>query len=57
MSALDPNLSRRGFLSTSAAGFFVQGSGVIRLGIIGCGGRGEAAAMNAMNGKRLTKPS
>lgn len=49
MSALDPTLSRRGFLSTSAAGFFVQGSGPIRIGIIGCGGRGEAAAMNAMN--------
>jgi predicted dehydrogenase len=32
-----------------AAGYYVQGSGAIRVGVVGCGGRGEAAAMNAMN--------
>jgi len=44
-------LSRRGFLAAIpvAAGFHAQGSGIIRVGVIGCGGRGEAAAANAMN--------
>jgi len=28
---------------------YVAGSDVIRIGVIGCGGRGEAASMNAMN--------
>ncbi len=49
--------SRRDFvkLATAAtlaaipASAYVAGSGVIKVGIIGCGGRGEAAAMNAMN--------
>lgn len=40
--------SRRNFLGAAAAGGFFTGSGVIRTGIIGCGGRGEAAAINAM---------
>ncbi|MBI5280111.1 MAG: Gfo/Idh/MocA family oxidoreductase [Candidatus Solibacter usitatus] len=43
------DLSRRTFLAAAPAGFFVQGPGVIKVGVIGCGGRGEAAAMNAMN--------
>jgi len=50
--------SRRDFLKTSAtamlAGVTVPAAraaenGVFRVGVIGCGGRGEAAAMNAMN--------
>jgi myo-inositol 2-dehydrogenase/D-chiro-inositol 1-dehydrogenase len=48
--------SRRDFLKTSAvlasaAGLpgYAAGTDVIRIGVIGCGGRGEAAAMNAMN--------
>jgi len=46
--------SRRSFLASSAAwlpagiGFHAAGSGVFRVGVIGCGGRGEAAAINAM---------
>ncbi|MBL8175397.1 MAG: Gfo/Idh/MocA family oxidoreductase [Bryobacterales bacterium] len=44
------DVSRRSFLSTGiAAGAYAAASGVIRVGIVGCGGRGEAAAMNAMN--------
>ena len=54
--------SRRSFLKASAAAVplgvlaglalpavHAAGSGIIKVGIIGCGGRGEAAAMNAMN--------
>ncbi|MCW5980557.1 MAG: Gfo/Idh/MocA family oxidoreductase [Bryobacteraceae bacterium] len=47
--------SRREFLMTSAgmaamaAPGYVAASDVIRIGVVGCGGRGEAAAMNAMN--------
>lgn len=41
-------ISRRNFLSAAAAGGFFSGSGAIRTGVIGCGGRGEAAAINAM---------
>jgi len=49
---------RRDFLKTSAAalpglalgaGAYAAGSDIIRVGVIGCGGRGEAAGMNAMN--------
>lgn len=46
--------TRRSFLQSSAAwlpaGLSVHaaGAGLIRVGVIGCGGRGEAAAMNAM---------
>ncbi len=47
---------RRGFLkaaagavSTTALAGYAAGSGIIKAGVIGCGGRGEAAAMNAMN--------
>jgi predicted dehydrogenase len=44
------DLSRRAFLSTGiAATAYAAGTGTIRTGVIGCGGRGEAAAMNAMN--------
>jgi predicted dehydrogenase len=46
-------VTRRGFLSaaalSAATSVHVLGSDAIRVGIIGCGGRGEAAAMNAMN--------
>ena len=51
--------SRRDFLKAAAPAVLLgglavphvhaAGSGVIRVGVIGCGGRGEAAAMNAMN--------
>ncbi|HVX66300.1 MAG TPA: Gfo/Idh/MocA family oxidoreductase [Bryobacteraceae bacterium] len=45
--------SRREFLKSSAAllatAGYAYGSDAIRIGVIGCGGRGEAAAMNAMN--------
>ncbi|MBI5083926.1 MAG: Gfo/Idh/MocA family oxidoreductase [Acidobacteria bacterium] len=43
-----PDLPRRAFLA-APAGYFVQGGGAIKVGVIGCGGRGEAAAMNAMH--------
>ncbi len=42
-------ISRRAMLMTPAAGVFAQSTAAIRVGVIGCGGRGEAAAMNAMN--------
>ena len=51
--------SRRSFLKASAAvvptailglpAVHAAGTGIIKVGVIGCGGRGEAAAMNAMN--------
>ncbi len=50
--------SRRDFLSVSATALLgglslpaarAAENGVFRVGVIGCGGRGEAAAMNAMN--------
>lgn len=51
--------SRRDFLKAAAPAVILgsvalplvhaAGSDVIRVGVIGCGGRGEAAAMNAMN--------
>ena len=50
--------SRRDFVKLSAtaaalaaipASAHAAGSGIIKVGVIGCGGRGEAAAMNAMN--------
>jgi predicted dehydrogenase len=48
--------SRRQFLKSSAAwvplGLFAGASDTIRVGVIGCGGRGTAAAMNAMNADR-----
>jgi predicted dehydrogenase len=46
--------SRRSFLASSAAwlpaglSMHVAGQAVIRVGVIGCGGRGEAAAIKAM---------
>jgi myo-inositol 2-dehydrogenase/D-chiro-inositol 1-dehydrogenase len=45
------SVSRRAFVATVAlaGGARAWDNGVIRVGIIGCGGRGEAAAMNAMN--------
>jgi predicted dehydrogenase len=48
--------NRRDFIKAAAGAAtastfagYVAGSDVIRVGVIGCGGRGEAAAMNAMN--------
>ncbi len=50
-------VSRRTFIGTSAAaaaafafpsGVFTQGSSVIRVGLIGCGGRGNGAAQNCV---------
>ncbi len=38
-----------GAVSTTALAGYVAGSDIIKVGVIGCGGRGEAAAMNAMN--------
>jgi myo-inositol 2-dehydrogenase/D-chiro-inositol 1-dehydrogenase len=52
-------VSRRTFVQTTAAataammfpgGAHVAGSDVIRVGVIGCGGRGTGAAMNVMEG-------
>jgi len=55
------NVSRRAFLDGAAAvgttgaalalarGAHAAGSGVIKVGLIGCGGRGSGAAANAMN--------
>ena len=60
-STVAEEASRRSFLKTAAAAIptailaetmpavHAAGSGVIKVGIVGCGGRGEAAAMNAMN--------
>ncbi len=58
-----PSASRRAFLKTSSAaagaailsslavprGAHAAGSDVLRVGLIGCGGRGTGAAVNAMN--------
>lgn len=63
VSSQTPSTSRRGFLhsSATAAGATAMGTlaldrsvhavgnGVIRFGLIGCGGRGTGAATNAMN--------
>jgi predicted dehydrogenase len=60
-SNIGEGASRRGFLKASAAAIpsvlaglalpavHAAGSGIIKVGMIGCGGRAEAAAMNAMN--------
>jgi len=55
----DAPYTRRAFLATSSAvtsaalalgrGAFAAGSDTIRIGIIGCGGRGAGAVMNALN--------
>ncbi|MFA4028700.1 MAG: hypothetical protein GDYSWBUE_000764 [Candidatus Fervidibacterota bacterium] len=37
-----------GVLNVSSAGVYVAGSDVIRVGVIGCGGRGAGAAVDAM---------
>ncbi|MGE5645810.1 MAG: Gfo/Idh/MocA family protein [Acidobacteriota bacterium] len=47
--------TRRGFLKSSVLGgmalpsVFAAGSDAIRIGVVGCGGRGTAAALNAMH--------
>jgi myo-inositol 2-dehydrogenase / D-chiro-inositol 1-dehydrogenase len=58
----DPSLSRRQFVKATAAtslavgaasvahGAYAGGSDRIRIGLIGCGGRGTGAALNAMQG-------
>ncbi|MCX6560181.1 MAG: Gfo/Idh/MocA family oxidoreductase [Candidatus Aminicenantes bacterium] len=56
----DSSLTRRDFIKTTAAaslaaaipgnlGLFAQGSDTIRIGVIGCGGRGTGAAIDALN--------
>jgi predicted dehydrogenase len=60
--AMQPGASRRDFLKTSAglsisAGAWAAGSDIIRVGVIGCGGRGTEAATQAMHadqGVRIT---
>ena len=61
--------SRRDFVKTSAAvagaaaaaslafpsGVYAQGSDQIKVGLIGCGGRGSGAALNALNGDPSAK--
>ncbi len=51
-----PAAPRREFIKLAAGAAtanalpgYVAGGGAIKVGVIGCGGRGEAAAMNAMN--------
>src|SRR5262245_10443358 len=52
-------ISRRTFIGTSAAaaaafafpsGVFTQGSSALRVGLVGCGGRGTGAAQNCLTG-------
>jgi predicted dehydrogenase len=60
-----PPVSRRTFINTTAAaalawpgsahGFHVWGSDVIRVGIIGCGGRGTGAAGDCLRGTEGTE--
>jgi len=49
----DARLARRRFVAAPSvalgAGAFAAGSDALRVGLIGCGGRGTGAAMNAMN--------
>jgi len=60
MTTRPENLTRRDFLKTTAAaslaaaipgnlGLHAQGSDTIRIGVIGCGGRGTGAAIDAVN--------
>jgi predicted dehydrogenase len=54
MKEKNDDLSRRGFLkgaavAAAAGGVYAAGSDVIRLGVIGCGNRGPAAVLNALN--------
>jgi predicted dehydrogenase len=57
----DGNLTRRDFIKTAAAasfataipgnlGLFAAGSDALRIGVIGCGGRGTGAAIDCLNG-------
>jgi predicted dehydrogenase len=57
----DGNLTRRDFIKTAAAasfataipgnlGLFAGGSDALRIGVIGCGGRGTGAAIDCLNG-------
>jgi predicted dehydrogenase len=59
-STLDTSVTRRGFVKTAAAaslaatfpgnfGLFAAGSDAIKIGLIGCGGRGTGAALDCLN--------
>ncbi len=48
LSITTPSAAALGELA-SAAGAYAAGSDAIRVGLVGCGGRGTGAAMNAMN--------
>ncbi len=65
-SSKSPRPSRRDFLKTSASGAALStfamnvgvhaaGSDTIRVGVVGCGGRGAGAAVNALNVDRGAK--
>ena len=56
----EKNLTRRDFIKTTAAaslaaaipgnlGLFAQGSDALRIGVIGCGGRGTGAAIDCLS--------
>lgn len=58
---MSERVSRRKFLKTSAAatasvmlpsGVFAQGSSQLKIGLIGCGGRGTGAAIDAVNASK-----
>ena len=60
MTTSPENISRRDFIKTTAAaslaaaipgnlGLHAQGSDTIRVGVIGCGGRGTGAAIDCLN--------
>jgi predicted dehydrogenase len=66
--SVKPRTSRRDFLKLSAAGgvaaagglsiarsAHAAGSGTIKIGLVGCGGRGSGAAVNAMNAGKDVK--
>ena len=58
-------ISRRQFIGSSAAATglgavsdaFAAGSDVLRVGLIGCGGRGTGAAAQALQGRPATSSS
>lgn len=63
MQRENTNATRRTFLKTSAAAGLIstlgtnfahaQGSDVIKIGVIGCGGRGSGAAQDCINGGKM----
>src|SRR5687768_64729 len=66
-NATKPSPSRRGFLQTSATGgaalfaalgtnfAHAQGSDTIKVGLVGCGGRGTGAAGDVLNAAKNAK--